>query len=70
VELDVGPSLPQSPTEQETPTTPTPTTSTLVDQGSNSQHTISDMPSMDDPPESPLRQRLRMALKKGSTPSL
>ncbi|KAF8813632.1 hypothetical protein BYT27DRAFT_7230629 [Phlegmacium glaucopus] len=68
VELDVGPSLPQSATEQETSTI-TPT-STLVDQSSNSQHSIPDMASMDDPPESPLRQRLRMALNKGSTPSI
>jgi len=59
VELDVGPSLPPEP---ETPTTPT-----LVDQSSSSQHTVSDMPSVNDPPGSPLRQRLRMALNKGST---
>jgi len=62
VELDVGPSLPQEP---ETPTTPT--TPTLVDQSSSSKHTTSDMPSVNDPPGSPLRQRLRMALNKGST---
>ena len=64
MELDAGPSLPRPTTEQETSTTPIPT---LVDQSTSSQHTISDMPSMDDPPESPLRQRLRLALNKGST---
>jgi len=62
VELDVGTSIPQPATESETPTM-----ATLVDQSSSSQHTISDTPSMDDPPESLLRQRLRMALNKGST---
>jgi len=62
VELDVGPSHSQSSSpaaEQETPT--------LVDQTSNSQHIISDISSMDNPLGSPLRQRLRMALNKGST---
>jgi hypothetical protein len=59
VELDLGTSIAQFANELETPTMPIP-----VDQSSSSQHAIPDMPSTD---ESPLRQRLRMALNKGST---